>query len=123
MSDVRSDVSEINEVGTCVMVVSAIAAGLLLWGVLPIRVPIPLTLALAIVGGAVGGAMNLYGRGSIALGALIGAICSLGGFGAVYLWLNYRFKPHWFELTLAFLIGIAPGGWLQYLFARKLTVK
>ena len=45
--------------------------------------------------GIVGGIMNIYGRGPVAAGAVIGLVLSLGGFGAVFLWIKKRgaFEP------------------------------
>ena len=79
----------------------------------------PVILAAAIgVCGIIGGLVNLWGRGPVIYGAIIGLFIGLGGYGAVYAWLLFRGDTRIFrgELALAFVIGAAPGFGLQKLF-------
>jgi hypothetical protein len=68
--------------------------------------------------GIVGGLVNLWGRGPVIYGAIIGLFIGLGGYGAVYGWLQFRGDTRIFrgELALAFVIGAVPGFGLQKLF-------
>jgi hypothetical protein len=98
--------------------VPAIIGALLESGTFGEIVP-PMILA-AVIGicGVAGGLVNLWGRGPVIYGAIIGLFIGLGGYGAVYGWLQFRGDTRVFrgELALAFVIGAAPGIGLQKLF-------
>ena len=119
MGDAWGEESQINQIGTAITVLPAILAALLMWGVLPIQVPIGLLFVLVALCGIVGGVINLLGRGPIAIGAVVGLVMALGGFGAVYLWINGRESVRWFEIMVAFLFGVIPGFVLQYVLGKR----
>ncbi len=104
--------------GLYIVMVPAIIAALLESGTFG-EIVSPMVLA-AVVGvcGIVGGLVNLWGRGPVVYGAIIGLAIGLGGYGAVYGWLQFRGDTRIFrgELALAFVIGAAPGIGLQKLF-------
>lgn len=119
MGDAWGEEGQVNHIGTGIMVIPAIAGALILWGVLPIHISVGAVFALVAVCGLVGGAINLLGRGPIAIGAVVGLVTALGGFGAVYLWISGRESVRWFEIVVAFLIGIAPGFVLQNILGKR----
>src|SRR6266850_957888 len=82
--------SQLNKIGTSIAVFPAIIGALLLWQIIPVEVPTPVLFGAVAICGIVGGIMNIYGRGPIAAGAVVGLVLSLGGFGAVFLWIHKR---------------------------------
>ena len=118
MSDAWGEESQLNQVGTAVVVIPAILAALVLWGVVPVEISPALLFVVVAVFGLAGGAMNLLGRGPVAAGAAVGLVMALGGFGAVYLWIHGRESVRWFEVAIAFVIGAAPGFLLQFVLQR-----
>jgi len=120
-NDSNSENSQLNQIGTGVVVIPTILAALLLWGIIPIKIPILILIVVVVVCGLVGGAMNMYDRGPIAAGAAIGLVMALGGFASVYLWLQGRESVRRFEIAIAFLIGIAPGFLLQFFIQRVIA--
>lgn len=119
MGDAWGEESQVNHIGTGIVVMPAIAGALLLWGVLPFNVSAGVLFVMVAACGLVGGAMNLLGRGPVAIGAVVGLIMALGGFGAVYLWITGRASVLWFEIAVAFLVGLAPGFALQYVLGKR----
>ncbi len=103
------------------MVIPAIAGALLLWGIIPVQVSVTVLFIVVGLCGAIGGVLNIMGRGPLAAGALVGVVSALGGFGVVYLWIANRSSVRWFEVAIAFVLGVAPGFLLQFLLARKLA--
>ena len=85
-------------------------------GFIPVGIP-PLYIFIAVViGGLVGGYMNILGRGPIWAGMLVGLVMGIGGYGAVYWWmLSHDESVRKYEVGIAFVIGAAPGFGLQYL--------
>jgi hypothetical protein len=110
----------VNKLGSTIVIVVAIAAALLAWGVLGIEIP-PAVLWIAVaVAGLVGGAMNIAGRGPIPAGALIGLVIGLGGFGAVWWFVTGRASVRMWQVGLAFIVGAAPGFILQLVIQQVL---
>jgi hypothetical protein len=118
-----SEESQVNQIGIYIVAGGAIIAALLLWGVIPVAVPVSVLAAAVAVCGLVGGAINVLGRGPVAAGAVVGVVMALGGFCAVYFWINGRESVRWFEVMIAFVIGIVPGFVVQYLIQRMLGVR
>src|SRR5258705_6600018 len=116
--------TQLNKIGTRIAVFPAIIGALLLWEIIPVAIPVPVLFAIVAICGIVGGIMNIYGRGPIAAGAVIGLVLGLGGFGAVFLWINKRGEhARWFEVALAFMVGAIPGFLLQYVIQRMLAAR
>src|SRR5205814_3112839 len=116
--------TQFNKLGTSIAVFPAIIGALLLWQIIPVEVPPMVLFAAVAVCGIVGGIMNIYGRGPVAAGAVIGLVLSLGGFGAVFLWIKKRGEhARWFEVALAFMIGAMPGFLLQYIIQRMMGAR
>lgn len=115
--------SRLNQVGTLLVVFPSILAALLLADLIPIDVPIGILFAVVIISGAAGGAINLIGRGPLILGAIVGLAIALGGFSAVYGWLQIRPSVYWFEVALAYFIGTVPGFLLQRAWRGRVTGK
>jgi hypothetical protein len=111
----------LNNIGTGIMVIPAILAALILWGIVPVEVPVTILFVVVAICGTFGGVVNILGRGPVAAGAVIGLVTGLGGFGAVYFWINGRESVFWLEITIAFLIGIVPGFLLQFAIQRVLA--
>lgn len=105
--------SRLNQVGTALVVFPSILAALLLADLIPIDVPVGILFAVVIISGTAGGAINLIGRGPLILGAIVGLAIALGGFSAVYGWLQLRPSVYWLEVALAYFIGTVPGFLLQ----------
>jgi len=106
--------SGLNKLGTYIVVTPSILAALTSWGMFGVEVPILILFIAVAVGGLVGGALNVAGRGPIVAGALVGLVIGLGGYGAVYGWIHSRESVYKFELAIAFAVGVAPGFGLQY---------
>jgi hypothetical protein len=115
--------SQFNKTGTFITVGPAVIGGLLLV-IAPDLVPIPLLFGVIAVAGIIGGIMNIYERGPIAAGAVIGLVIALGGFGALYLWLNHRQEnARKIELMIAFGVGAIPGFLLQFIIQKMLAAR
>jgi hypothetical protein len=101
-------------------VTPAILAALLSWGIIEVEVPTLILCVIVGVGGLVGGALNILGRGPVLAGAFIGLLIALGGYGAVCWWIQDRKSVYKAEMLIAFAIGAAPGFLIQYLFQQIL---
>lgn len=112
--------TELNKLGTWIIVTPALLGALFAWGIFHVEVPVPLLWVIIGVGGLAGGALNIAGRGPLAVGAVIGLLIALGGYGAVTWWLHDRRSVQKFEVAIAFLAGAAPGFILQYAAQRIL---
>ena len=113
-----SDETQFNKLGTYVVMGPAIIAALLSWGVFGIAVPGLILCIVVGICGVIGGIMNLMGRGPVAAGAVIGLVMGLGGYAAVFWWIHERQKVHGFEVTIAFIVGAAPGFLLQFILQK-----
>jgi len=100
--------------GTWVILIPTIIAAMLPW-MFEIQLPVMITFVVIGVCGLIGGIINIYGRGPIIAGAVVGVVIALGGYGAVAWWLHDHTSVRKYELALAFAIGAAPGLGLQYL--------
>jgi hypothetical protein len=109
-----------NKLGTYLMAGSAVLAALTAWGMFGIEISGTILCIIVGVCGVVGGAINLAGRGPILAGMIIGPIIGLGGFGAALWWMQGRQSIRKIEISLAFIIGAAPGFLLQYLLQKRL---
>jgi hypothetical protein len=105
--------SDLNKLGTFVIVAPAGVGALLLWGIFGISVPPMILWIAAGACGLIGGALNVAGRGPIWAGALVGGLVALGGLGAVSWWIQDRKSVFVFEVMIAFMVGAAPGILLQ----------
>ena len=105
--------SQINQIGTFVIVIPAMLAALLAWGVFG-EVSATLLAAVVAVTSIIGGAMNAIGRGAILIGVLIGLMIGFGGFAAVYFWISGRESVSIFEVGIAFVVGVAPAFIMLY---------
>jgi hypothetical protein len=112
--------NSLNKLGTWIMATPAILAALVAWGIFRVEVPVATLCIIVGVGGLAGGALNILGRGPVAVGAFIGLLIALGGYGAVCWWLHDRKAVQKYELAIAFAVGAAPGFILQYVFQRTL---
>lgn len=106
--------SQVNKLGTYLTVIPAVLAALLSWGIIGVEVPTTVLCIVVAVGGLVGGALNIAGRGPLVAGACIGLLIALGGYGAVCWWIHDRKSVRKFEMIIAFAAGAAPGFLLQY---------
>ena len=109
-----------NKLGTYLMAGSSVLAALTAWGMFGIEVSGTILCIVVGVCGVAGGAINIAGRGPILAGMIVGPIIGLGGFGAALWWMQGRQSVRKFEISLAFLIGAAPGFLLQYLLQKWL---
>ena len=99
--------NQVNQIGTFVIVIPAMLAALLAWGVFG-EVSTTALCVLVAVTSAVGGAMNAVGKGSPLVGVLIGLLLGFGGFAAVLLWIRGRESVSMIEVGVAFLVGVVP---------------
>ena len=115
--------SQLNQVGTLLIIIPPLLAAFLVAGVIPFNVPVPLLLIVVVICGLVGGTLNLVGRGPLVLGTIMGLVLTLGGFSAVYAWTQVRQGVFWHELEVAaaFFIGTIPGFLLQRLFQHMVA--
>jgi DNA-directed RNA polymerase subunit RPC12/RpoP len=113
------DETDLNKVGTYIIIIAAIVAATLSGGFFEISIS-PL-LVCAVVGacGIVGGALNILGRGPIWAGMISGMVFALGAYGMVFLWMSFRKNGvYFFEVIIAVVIGAIPGMLLQMLFQK-----
>jgi uncharacterized membrane protein YccC len=118
--DSNNEESPLNRVGTAVAALPALLAALVLWGI-PVEIPVLVLVVVVAVCGLVGGAINMYDRGPLVAGAALGLVMALGGFAAVYFWIQGRQRVRGFEVAIAFLIGIAPGFAFQFFIKRLIA--
>jgi hypothetical protein len=109
-----------NKLGTYLMAGSSVLAALTAWGMFGIEVSGTILCIVVGVCGVAGGAINMAGRGPILAGMVVGPVIGLGGFGAALWWMQGRESVRKFEISLAFIIGSAPGFLLQYGFQQWL---
>jgi len=107
--------TQVNKLGTFVIVGPVIFAALFASGIFGVQVAPSLLLTVVAVCGVLGGVLNISGRGPVLAGALVGLIIAVGGYGAVYWWIQGRESVRKFELIIAFVVGIIPGYLLQTL--------
>ena len=106
--------SRLNQIGTVLVIFPALLLAMLLYvGVIPLTAPAGVLFGAVAACGAVGGGLNLSGRGPVAIGALVGLAIALGGYGAVYGWLHVRASSYWIEIALVYFAGTLPGFLLQ----------
>lgn len=117
-TDPWGEETQLNQVGTFVTIIPTILAAMIMAGYLPFEVSAGVLFAVVAVAGIVGGVMNLMGRGPVAVGAIVGLLIAVGGFGAVYFWIEGRESVRKFEVALAFVIGAVPGFLLQFVMKR-----
>jgi hypothetical protein len=74
--------------------------------------------------GIIGGILNIWGRGPVWAGALVGLVTTLCGFFTVSWWIRFREGDAWWiEVIVAFVLGCAPGILLQPLLQKMLRGK
>jgi len=99
-------------VGMVILLVVMMAPGLIafvdLRAALAMRGALPLTLGLIAAGGALAGAILAWGRDPLWLGALAGAVCTLGGNVALALWSSWRTSLFKIEIVFVLLVGALP---------------
>lgn len=113
-----SKVSNLNQVGAVLVIVSTVLAIFVSGGVLQNDVPITVLFVAVAIGGLAGGAVYLIGRGPLAAGAIIGLAIAVGGFGAAYWWSQIRNSPSAYEVALVTFVGTLPGFLLQRILQR-----
>lgn len=123
MADAWGEEGPINKVGTSLAIFPAVLGAMILSGFIPIELPVGVLFVVVAVCGVAGGILNLLGRGPIWIGAITGCLLALGGFGAVYFWINGRESVRKFELGIAFIVGAAPGFLLQMVLAKVTGAK
>jgi len=107
--------SDFNKKGSYVVLVPAVLGGMVSAGYIPIEIP-PLYIFIAIaLGGLVGGYINILGRGPVWAGMIVGVVMGIGGYGALYWWMQNHNSVRKYEVSIAFVVGAAPGFGLQYL--------
>lgn len=106
--------TQLNKLGTYLTVGPAILAALIAWGIIGLQVATPTLFIVVGIGGLLGGALNVAGRGPIVAGSLIGLVIAVGGYGVVCWWLQGRQSVYKAEVILAFGLGTIPGFLLQY---------
>ena len=123
MADAWGEEEGMNKAGTALAVMPAVLGALLLAGFVPIEVPASLLFIVIGLCGVAGGILNMLGRGPIWIGMITGPMLALGGFGAVYFWIQGRESVRKFELLIAFIVGAVPGSLLQTLLAKVTGAK
>jgi hypothetical protein len=107
--------TQVNKLGTFVIVGPVIFAALFASGIFGVQVAPSLLLTVVAVCGVLGGVLNISGRGPVVAGAIVGLVIAVGGYGAVYWWIQGRESVRKFELIIAFVVGVIPGFLLQTL--------
>lgn len=112
--------TQVNKLGTYITVGPPILAALFSSGIFGIEVSPALLGPIVAIGGLLGGALNIAGRGPILAGAFIGCVIAVGGYGAVYWWIHGKESVRKFEVMIAFVVGVIPGFLLQTLLQAHL---
>jgi uncharacterized membrane protein YphA (DoxX/SURF4 family) len=110
----------VNKLGQYIVIGPGIISALLSAHFLGIEVPSMILWIVVGVTGALGGALNILGRGPILAGILVGITIGFGGYAASYWWINGRHRVYTLEATIAFVIGAIPGFLLQALLQQIL---
>jgi hypothetical protein len=105
--------TQVNKLGTWIVIGVVIVGSLFGSGFVGVQLSGPLLLAVVALGGVIGGILNIAGRGPILAGAFIGLVMALGGYGAVYWWMQGKESVRKFEVIIAMVIGMVPGFLLQ----------
>jgi hypothetical protein len=109
----------LNKAGQYIAFTPAILAAVAAYWVFSIPVVMLVIAAIVAVFGIVGGILNVYGRGPVWCGAIVGIVTSVGGFFTVAWWLHFRKgEGWWIEVIIAFVIGCLPGILVQYLLQK-----
>jgi hypothetical protein len=110
-----TDETSFNKLGSYVTLGPPIFAAMVSVGMFGIEVA-PATLAVVVaICGLIGGAINIAGRGPLIAGAIVGLVMSLGGYLAVYWWMQGKESVRKYEVGIALIAGAIPGFLLQYL--------
>jgi hypothetical protein len=105
--------TQLNKLGSFVVIGPVILAALFASGTFGVQLSGTLLVTMVAIGGVVGGILNIAGRGPILAGAFVGLVLALGGYGAVYWWMQGRETVRKFEIIIAMLVGMLPGFLLQ----------
>lgn len=73
---------------------------------------VPVCLVMAVCG-TIGGTINIWGRGPVAAGEVIGLCIALGGYLATVWWIAGKTSVYKIEIFISFLVGALPGFLLQ----------
>jgi hypothetical protein len=103
----------LNKLGSWIMIGPVILAALFASGMFGVQLSGTLLATVVAIGGIVGGMLNIAGRGPILAGAFVGLVMALGGYGAIYWWIQGRESVRKFEIIIAMLVGMLPGFLLQ----------
>jgi len=95
------------------MIGPVILAALFASGMFGVQLSGALLATIVAIGGVVGGMLNIAGRGPILAGAFVGLVMALGGYAAIYWWIQGRESVRKFEIIIAMLVGMLPGFLLQ----------
>ena len=110
-----SEETQVNKLGTFIIVGPVIFAALFASGIFGVQISPALLLTVVAIGGLLGGVLNIAGRGPVLAGAIVGLIIAVGGYGTVDWWIQGRESVRKFELMIAFVVGVIPGFLLQTL--------
>jgi hypothetical protein len=105
--------TQLNKLGSWVMIGPVILAALFSSGMFGVQLSGTLLATVVAIGGVVGGMLNIAGRGPILAGAFVGLVMALGGYVAIYWWIQGRESVRKFEIIIAMVVGMLPGFLLQ----------
>lgn len=115
----NSPETTLNKVGQYIAFTPACLASLAAWKFLSITPIIVFLACVVAVFGIIGGILNVFRRGPVWAGAIVGSITSVAGFLAASWWISFRNGDAWvFEAVIAFVIGCMPGFIVQHLLQK-----
>jgi hypothetical protein len=118
-----SKVSNLNQVGTVLVIVSTVITIFAFGDMVQNDVPVTVLFIAVAICGLIGGALYVIGRAPVVAGAFIGLVITVGGFGAAYWWSQFRNGPSVYEVAVVTFVGTLPGFLLQRIcqriFARR----
>lgn len=111
---------QFNKLGNYIVICPAAMAAVISAGMFGFQVPFLVLCIVVGICGVGGGIMHVMGRGPISAGAFAGLVMGLGGYAAVYWWIQEHQNITRLQSVIVFVLGITPGLLLQFILLKIL---